>query len=171
MDVANLVKLLTRIWVNRQAGLVFSGVWIICDQILPIGAAGYPCRTIWYNQKTNLTPSSYNYCMSHPFDAIDMFISWQDTQMGLLFKLFFTKRYIPFNIPISSIKQFVSGWSLWIFNLLGKNGNYWYAILLDIDNGPSAMTDSGNRLLYGCEGIRACRHALREQECLAVWSA
>jgi hypothetical protein len=26
-----------------------------------------------------------------PFDAIDMFISWQDIKMGLLFKLFFTK--------------------------------------------------------------------------------
>jgi hypothetical protein len=25
-------------------------------------------------EKTNLTPSSYNYSMSHPFDAIDMFI-------------------------------------------------------------------------------------------------
>jgi len=45
------------------------------------------------------------------------------------------------------------------------------AILLDIDNGPSAMTDSGNRRLYGREGIRACRRALREQGCLAVWSA
>jgi len=45
------------------------------------------------------------------------------------------------------------------------------AILLDIDNGPSAMTDSGNRRLYGREGIRACRRALRGQGCLAVWSA
>jgi hypothetical protein len=33
------------------------------------------------------------------------------------------------------------------------------------------MTDSGNRRLYGREGIRACRRALREQGCLAVWSA
>ena len=45
------------------------------------------------------------------------------------------------------------------------------AILLDIDNGPGAMTDSGNRRLYGHEGIRACRRALREKGCLAVWSA
>ena len=45
------------------------------------------------------------------------------------------------------------------------------AILLDIDNGPSAMTDLSNRRLYGREGIRACRRALREQGCLAVWSA
>ena len=33
------------------------------------------------------------------------------------------------------------------------------------------MTDSGNRRLYGREGILACRRALREQGCLAVWSA
>jgi len=45
------------------------------------------------------------------------------------------------------------------------------AILLDIDNGPSAMTDSGNSRLYGYEGISSCRRALRKKGCLAVWSA
>ena len=45
------------------------------------------------------------------------------------------------------------------------------AILLDIDNGPSAMSNSGNSRLYGYEGISACHRALRKQGCLAVWSA
>jgi len=45
------------------------------------------------------------------------------------------------------------------------------AILLDVDNGPSAMTDAGNSRLYGYQGISACRQALRSQGCLAVWSA
>jgi len=45
------------------------------------------------------------------------------------------------------------------------------AILLDIDNGPSAMTYSGNSRLYGYEGIMACRRALRKKGALAVWSA
>jgi len=45
------------------------------------------------------------------------------------------------------------------------------AILLDVDNGPRAMTDAGNHRLYGYAGIEACRQALREQGCLAVWSA
>jgi spermidine synthase len=45
------------------------------------------------------------------------------------------------------------------------------AILLDIDNGPDAMTDSGNRRLYDRAGIEACRRALCERGCLAVWSA
>ena len=45
------------------------------------------------------------------------------------------------------------------------------AILLDVDNGPSAMTDSKNQHLYTRKGIEACRKALRERGCLAVWSA
>jgi spermidine synthase len=45
------------------------------------------------------------------------------------------------------------------------------AILLDIDNGPSAITDSGNRRLYGHHGMQACNQALGGQGCLAVWSA
>lgn len=45
------------------------------------------------------------------------------------------------------------------------------AILLDVDNGPRAMTDAGNQRLYGYAGVAACKKALRNQGCLAVWSA
>ena len=58
-----------------------------------------------------------------------------------------------------------------IVELISCSKSRFDAILLDIDNGPGAITDSGNRRLYGREGIRACRHALREKGCLAVWSA
>ena len=58
-----------------------------------------------------------------------------------------------------------------IVELISRSKNKFDAILLDIDNGPSAMTDSGNRHLYGYEGILACRLALRNKGCLAVWSA
>ncbi len=58
-----------------------------------------------------------------------------------------------------------------IIELISRSKSRFDAILLDIDNGPGVMTDSGNRHLYGREGIRACRRALREQGCLAVWSA
>jgi len=58
-----------------------------------------------------------------------------------------------------------------IVELISHSKSRFDAILLDIDNGPNAMTDSGNRRLYGHEGIQACRRALREQGCLAVWSA
>lgn len=45
------------------------------------------------------------------------------------------------------------------------------AVLLDVDNGPNAMTDLGNDQLYSREGIRRCMAALRPDGCLAVWSA
>ena len=58
-----------------------------------------------------------------------------------------------------------------IVELVSRSKRRFDSILLDIDNGPNAIADSGNRRLYGREGIRACRRALREQGCLAVWSA
>jgi len=58
-----------------------------------------------------------------------------------------------------------------VVELISRSKGRFDAILLDIDNGPSAMTASSNRRLYGREGVRACRRALREQGCLAVWSA
>jgi spermidine synthase len=58
-----------------------------------------------------------------------------------------------------------------IIELISHSQSRFDAILLDIDNGPSAMTDSRNRRLYGHDGMQACRRALREQGCLAVWSA
>ena len=57
-----------------------------------------------------------------------------------------------------------------IFQLLSQSTNRFDAILLDVDNGPNAMTDSGNQRLYSPAGIQACRRALRKQGCLAVWS-
>jgi spermidine synthase len=54
--------------------------------------------------------------------------------------------------------------------IAGTRGRF-DAILLDIDNGPSAMTSAGNSRLYRYEGIWACRLALRKKGCLAVWSA
>ena len=58
-----------------------------------------------------------------------------------------------------------------VVSLILRSKNKFDGILLDIDNGPSAMTDSGNRRLYGKEGIEACKQALRNQGVLAVWSA
>jgi spermidine synthase len=58
-----------------------------------------------------------------------------------------------------------------IVALISRSRGKFDAILLDIDNGPSAMTSSANSRLYSYEGIMACRHALREHGCLAVWSA
>lgn len=45
------------------------------------------------------------------------------------------------------------------------------AILLDVDNGPEGLTRRENDWLYGLEGLRAARAALRPGGVLAVWSA
>ncbi|MDP1920894.1 MAG: hypothetical protein Q8L14_31935 [Myxococcales bacterium] len=45
------------------------------------------------------------------------------------------------------------------------------AILLDVDNGPSALTTGGNKKLYGRTGVSACHRALKLGGVLAVWSA
>lgn len=58
-----------------------------------------------------------------------------------------------------------------IVKLIAGSKNQFDTILLDVDNGPRAMTDRGNFRLYGYAGVTACRAALREQGCLAVWSA
>jgi spermidine synthase len=58
-----------------------------------------------------------------------------------------------------------------IAGLISPAGHGFDAILLDVDNGPDAMTASGNRRLYGYQGIEACRRALGKKGCLAVWSA
>ena len=44
------------------------------------------------------------------------------------------------------------------------------AILLDVDNGPSALTQRGNGRLYGPQGLAAGHRALRPGGTLAVWS-
>ena len=45
------------------------------------------------------------------------------------------------------------------------------AVLLDVDNGPSAFTASDNAWLYDDRGIAAARAALKKNGVLAVWSA
>lgn len=45
------------------------------------------------------------------------------------------------------------------------------AIVLDVDNGPVALSSETNQRLYTSSGIRACYDALRTDGILAVWSA
>ena len=45
------------------------------------------------------------------------------------------------------------------------------AILLDVDNGPTAFAQSSNGGLYGDAGIALGRAALRPRGTYAVWSA
>jgi len=45
------------------------------------------------------------------------------------------------------------------------------AVLLDVDNGPSAFTVANNEGLYGHSGIAAIHRCLRREGLLGVWSA
>jgi spermidine synthase len=45
------------------------------------------------------------------------------------------------------------------------------AVLLDVDNGPTALTASGNAWLYDDRGIASAYEALKTNGVLAVWSA
>jgi len=49
-------------------------------------------------------------------------------------------------------------------------GEY-HAILLDVDNGPSAFHGKKNDSLYSLNGLREIQHALKGGGILAVWSA
>jgi spermidine synthase len=47
----------------------------------------------------------------------------------------------------------------------------WDAILLDVDNGPAALSRASNAWLYAWQGLEAAHRALRPGGVLAVWSA
>ncbi len=45
------------------------------------------------------------------------------------------------------------------------------SIVLDVDNGPAALSTAGNGRLYNSAGLQNARAALRTDGCLALWSA
>ena len=42
--------------------------------------------------------------------------------------------------------------------------------MLDVDNGPNALTRPSNAMLYQAKGLQAASNALREGGVLGVWS-
>lgn len=58
-----------------------------------------------------------------------------------------------------------------VIDLVRQSKHAFDAILLDIDNGPAAVTSAGNDWLYGRAGIQACLQALHAKGCIAIWSA
>jgi spermidine synthase len=56
-------------------------------------------------------------------------------------------------------------------DLIRSGSSAFDAILLDVDNGPEALTRDANDALYGLKGLRAARAALRPGGVLAVWSS
>lgn len=55
--------------------------------------------------------------------------------------------------------------------IIRKARSDWDVILLDVDNGPSGLTQKSNSSLYSRAGLKACFQALKPGGVLAVWSA
>lgn len=58
-----------------------------------------------------------------------------------------------------------------VFDAIKSSPRTFDVILLDVDNGPMALSHAKNDRLYSERGVRACHLALRPQGVLAVWSA
>jgi spermidine synthase len=52
-----------------------------------------------------------------------------------------------------------------------RSGAPWHAILLDVDNGPAALTRASNASLYDSSGLTTAHAALAPGGVLVVWSA
>jgi len=58
-----------------------------------------------------------------------------------------------------------------VFATIKRSPGTFDVILLDVDNGPIALSHAQNQRLYSEQGLRVCRTALRPHGVLAVWSA
>jgi spermidine synthase len=58
-----------------------------------------------------------------------------------------------------------------VFELISSSTRKFDVIMLDVDNGPQALSQAKNQRLYGDGGTRACWNALTPGGVLAVWSA
>jgi len=57
-----------------------------------------------------------------------------------------------------------------VMDVIRKAEHAFDAILLDVDNGPEALTSEGNSRLYSRQGLQACMRALHAKGCLSIWS-
>ncbi len=55
--------------------------------------------------------------------------------------------------------------------VIGEAGGAWDAILLDVDNGPDALSRPANDRLYSSEGLARAKAALKPGGVLAIWSS
>ena len=58
-----------------------------------------------------------------------------------------------------------------VYDTIKRSPRAFDVILLDVDNGPVALSSAKNQRLYADYGVRACQQALRPGGVLAVWSS
>jgi len=57
-----------------------------------------------------------------------------------------------------------------VMRLIQQSEHVFDAILLDVDNGPAALTSESNERLYSRQGLQTCLQALHAKGCLSIWS-
>lgn len=58
-----------------------------------------------------------------------------------------------------------------VYDVISRSPGAFDVIVLDVDNGPVAMSSESNLRLYSARGVRQCLAALRPGGILGVWSA
>lgn len=58
-----------------------------------------------------------------------------------------------------------------VFETIKRSRGAFDVILLDVDNGPIALSNAKNQRIYSEQGVRSCHRALRPAGVMAVWSA
>jgi spermidine synthase len=58
-----------------------------------------------------------------------------------------------------------------VSEVIGESRGSFDSIILDVDNGPSALSTEGNQRLYNAKGLHLTRAALRPGGCVTIWSA
>jgi len=56
-------------------------------------------------------------------------------------------------------------------DLIAAEAGRWDAVLLDVDNGPDALSRETNERLYDLDGLHRAKAALKPKGILAIWSA
>jgi spermidine synthase len=56
-------------------------------------------------------------------------------------------------------------------DVIGESRDSFDSIILDVDNGPAALSTERNYRLYDLQGLQLARAALRPGGCVAIWSA
>lgn len=58
-----------------------------------------------------------------------------------------------------------------VYETLKRSPGAFDVILLDVDNGPTALSNAKNQRLYGRRGVETCLRSLKPAGVLAIWSA
>jgi spermidine synthase len=91
-------------------------------------------------------------------ELVSEVVFWNQNHLGHLAGM-------PLDDPRVALELFDVG------SIIAASRADWDVILLDVDNGPSGLTQKSNNSLYTRAGVNACFKALAPGGVLAVWSA